>query len=369
MKSLMYRYYGRFLLALMALSMVSSSNGATQEKPKSVSLIFNLDQGMPNGIIENLDLGGLDRALDTVQSFETKYKVYALYSPLTARTDRLKRVLAATARHRMRFILDVYSSDVIAIGNIGTRVRADAIPHEGLAISLKALEQIKRDPLIGPYFAGIRFHEVAAVDFTVKACLDSKSGPNRVDWCDHFQRNLRQRNILQPSKIRPFFEFARRHRMMILWSDWKWDQGTTAQEEQLATLLASGRYSDLLVLQFANNLPGEAARTNDSAWQSWLKRYRPAVGHTVHALGLSDQSWTCANQKSCPSSVIIQWMKRGLEGRATIFSFEPSFYYFLLPEEQHPVGYPNAPQWRSTSGKASPALRLLAKELGVERLD
>ncbi len=369
MTGLSYRYLGRILLTLMLLVTVSSSNGASRKNPRGVSLIFNLDQGMPNGIIENVDLNGLGRALDIVHKFEPRYTVYALYSPLTARIENLKQVLAATASHRTRFILDVYSSDVIAIGNIATRTRADAIPHEGLAISLKGLEQIKRDPFIGPYFAGIRFHEVGAVDYTVKACLDHKSGPNRVNWCDAFQRNLRQGDILAPAKIRPFFEFARRNQMMILWSDWKWDQGTIVQEERLAKLLASGRYRDLLVLQFANNLPDEAARTDGSAWQSWLKRYRPAVGRTVRALGLSDQSWTCANQKNCPSSVIIQWMRRGLKAQATIFSFEPSFYFFQLPEEQHPTGYPNGPRWRSTSGQASPALMVLAKELGVESLE
>jgi hypothetical protein len=332
---------------------------------RKVALLFNLDQGFPMGIVETNDLNGLDRILSVLDELKGKYDVYAIFSPLTAKTNNLHDALRSAATHHLRFFLDVYTSDAMTIGNILTPANSQADPSHALTLSLDGLKALKADKEIGPYFAGIRIFEVMAEDFTVKTCLAQKGG-KQVDWCDHFQRNVTTADVFKRDTAKAVLDFAKSNDMLVFWSDWKWDSQTEAQQKTIVDLLSGGDYRDTVILAYANNLPNEVARSDDSDWQRWFAKYSPMVGRSVRGIGLSDQAWLCDTDIACPVPVIQNWAERAIKAGATAIQFEPTNYFFELAKGANRVGYPNSAQWREVSGRPSEQLVLLASALGVD---
>src|ERR1035438_1522960 len=157
-----------FGLALLCACGVAAGSSFSQRP----ALIFDIDQGFPFGITENRDLASLARILAVVEKFRRRFDVYLVFTPLTAKQDNLLAVLRLTAAHRVPFLLDVYSSDAMTVGNVLIPVNSEADPSHATALSLDGLRRLKMDTEIGRYFAGLRFFEVMAADFTVKTCLD-----------------------------------------------------------------------------------------------------------------------------------------------------------------------------------------------------
>jgi hypothetical protein len=330
-----------------------------------VALLFNLDQGFPMGIVEANDLNGLDRILAVLVELKSKYDVYAIFSPLSAKTNNLHDALRSAAAHHIPFFLDVYTSDAMTIGNILTPANPQADPSHALTQSLDGLRALKADKEIGPYFAGIRVFEVMAEDFTVKTCLAQKEG-KRVNWCDHFQRNVTTSDVFNRDTAKAVLDFAKSNRMLVFWSDWKWDSQTEVQQRTIIDLLSAGDYRDTVILAYANNLPNEVSRSDYSDWQRWITKYSPMVGKSVLGIGLSDQAWLCETDIACPSSVIQDWAERAIKAGAVAIQFEPANYFFELAKGANRVGYPNSPHWREVSGRPSEQLVLLASAFGVD---
>jgi hypothetical protein len=350
------------LIATMLLGVLSSESSAGDRK---IALLFNLDQGFPAGIVENDDMNGLDRALTVLEKFKHKYDVYVIFSPLTAKANNLRDELRTAAAHQVPFFLDVYTSDAVTMGNILTPANPQADPSHALTTSVDALRTLKSDREIGPYFAGIRIFEVMAEDFTVKTCLSPKAGAH-VDWCDHFQHNVTTSEIFTRERAKGLLDFAKSNRMLVFWSDWKWDAQTEAQQKIVVDLLSGGDYRDTVILAYANNLPNEIARTDDSNWRAWVSKYSPMVGRAIRAIGLSDQAWLCDANVACPEPVIQSWVERAVQAGAVAIQFEPANYFFELPKGGNQVGYPNSPVWHETSGRPSEQLALLARSLGAD---
>lgn len=341
------------------------ANASTLGASGSTKLIFSLDQGFPWGITENLDLNGLDRALDVLNKIGEKHEVYALFSPLTANQDNLRRVLLHTAQHHIHFFLDVYTSDGMSIGGVLTPVNPNADPSHGLTTSVAWLRSLKEDKQIGPYFSGIRLFELLAEDYTVKQCVSREGTANSVNWCDNFKKNIKGVDVLDFNIAKSLLDFAKNEGMQVFWSDWKWDAQTAEQQGLVDRLLRSGDYRNTVVLAYANNLPDEAARTNDSNWQIWRKKYSSQVGKTIAGLGISDQSWVCDSQYACPENVVREWADRAIQSRAAILQFEPVTYFFEFPLGKD-ASYPSSAHWQQVAGRPSEQLAMLAKSLGVD---
>ncbi len=361
------------VLGLAAASNPTSASAATNEPAAAFSgnaslpaLVFDVDQAWPTGITENDDLTSLDRMLTVIAEFKTRFNVFVIFSPLTAKTNNLRNVLRLAAKRQIPFLLDVYSSDAMAIGKVEIPTNPDADPSHALAISLQGLRELKADPEIGPAFAGLRFMEMLGMNFTVRLCRERATGPNRVNWCDHFARNLPKDDPFKPEIAKPLMDFAKNHGMWVLWSDWKWDDQTRESQNILKQILASGNYKNTVVLTYANNLPGEAARDNDANWRKWKAEYQPLVGKQIKGLGLSDQSWTCAVQLACPVDVLTRWARQALAAGAIALELEPANYFFYLPHAGDIAGYPDAAKWREAGGRPNDRLVLFAKSLGVE---
>jgi hypothetical protein len=339
--------------------------GEALTESRKIALLFNLDQGFPAGIVETNDLNGLDRILAVLEEIKGKYDVYAIFSPLTAKTNNLHAALRSAAVHRLPFFLDVYTSDAMTIGNILIPANPQADPSHALTLSLDGLRALKADKEIGPYFAGIRIFEVMAEDFTVKTCLAQK-GEKRVDWCDHFQRNVATADVFTRDTAKEVLDFAKGNGMLVFWSDWKWDSQTEVQQKTIVDLLSGGDYRDTVILAYANNLPNEVSRNNDSDWQRWVAKYSPMVGKSVRGIALSDQAWLCDTDIACPLPAVQNWAERAIKAGAMAIQFEPANYFFELAKGTNRVGYPNSPQWREVSGRPSEQLVLLASSLGVD---
>jgi hypothetical protein len=334
-------------------------------KPARRTILFDLDQGFESGIIEQQEVVYLNRMLDVMQKFELDFDVFAVLHPITASSSKLRAVLHRLAEKNIRFVLDVYTSDAMAVGNVRVTANEGAdVPH-GIAMSLPALQALKQDPQLGPVFAGLRIMEVMSGNFTVNNCRTRREGPSRVNWCDHFIRNLPTDAFFQPDRFaRPLLDFAKANGMWVLWSDWKWDAQTTSEQQALRSLVAPEAYRDMLVLGYANNLPGESARFDMSDWERWRVRYQPLVGTQILALALSDQSWTCDNQMGCPVQVLIDWAILALSQGVQILEFEPSWYFFELPrpDDKHV----DKDLYLRIGGRPTDQLAILAAALGVD---
>lgn len=348
-------------VALVLLACCYSTGADAYPFPKKRVLLFNLDQGFPAGITQNHDIVGLDRILSVLEKFKGQYEVYAIFSPLTAKTDNLHDVLERAAAHHVPFVLDVYTSDALTMGNVMIPANAQADPPHALTTSVRALEAFKADKDLGPYFAGIRLFELMAEDFTVKTCL-SKA----VDWCNNFKKNVKAGDVLTADVAKPLLEFAKSNNMLVFWSDWKWDSQTAEQQKIIDNLLGSGAYRDTVVLAYANNLPNEEGRFDDSNWKAWVAKHSSMVGPQVLSLGLSNQAWTCDTYVACPIPVIQEWVQRADKAGAKVVQFEPANYFFELPRGGNSAGYPDSPQWRDTAGRPTEQMVLLAKALGVD---
>lgn len=126
--------------------------------------------------------------------------------------------------------------------------------------------------------------------------------------------------------------FARDNGLFVQWSDWhwyefaSWDKPQKNHEAVLSQLLS--RYPDLVTVTYANNEPQSASAKRVSYWERAVARF---LASGAAGYGLSNQSWLCADEQSCPIEDIITWTKGALDRGCRLIQFEPVWYFFSLP--------------------------------------
>src|SRR5271167_286646 len=122
------------ILAVDWPAIVAASNS---EKPPL--LVFSIDQGFPNGPIENNDLKSLQREIDCLKPFRRKYDAYALVAGDIGNKIFLQNALDLLVKNKMPFFLEAASSDAITI-DVGS---APYDRSHGLELSVEQLRVYK----------------------------------------------------------------------------------------------------------------------------------------------------------------------------------------------------------------------------------
>lgn len=304
-----------------------------QNSPKQ-SLVFQLDQGWGNGIIEQQDLVGLDNVITSLKSLQASYNIYADISPVNKDKAKIKKVLDRLAENKIPFYLDVLSSDVQSIGRLSFNTSPD--PFHGVATSLADLKDYKSQ--YGNSFQGIRFMEVFSMDMQLKDCKKTTPLP---DWCPvdikSFPVNFYEKPILES-----YISFAKQNKLTALWVSpfWFGQIGYPAlegYEKDLKSLIA--KYPDTLVLAFANNVISDVD-TNNPPGRAWtLKNWYSLISKfnsSPDQLGVSAQAWTCPSYGpptnwECDFNEFIKWVSSAQENSIKVIQFEPNWYFWQFP--------------------------------------
>lgn len=337
---------------------------------KKQALVFSIDQVWINGIVNVQDMTSLARIIENLKSFQQRYEVYALLNPSNTDQQKVFAVLDKLTANGIPFILDQQSSD----SNHKDTVISPFDPYHGVALSLEQLKAYKQK--YGDKFAGIRFMEVFAANYTILAC--QKLG---VNWCDYDKTYLPQDNFYQKSIAETYIKFAKDNEMFVLWSDfywsvyhpWDFDINVVKQsqnENELKELLAA--YPNTVVVTLANNWPVDGARSGNYI-NTWPDTMKPFVQTGAFGFGLSDQSWMCSQSNGCPASEIKDWALTAFAKGAKLVQFEPVSYFWNLPDGvmekwvaagQNPTGYMQDAAW-SNRGYPNSNLTTIASALGI----
>jgi hypothetical protein len=115
---------------------------------------------------------------------------------------------------------------------------------------------------------------------------------------------------------------------------------------------------------YANNEPADGARTKMNSWQAVVQPY---VKYGAKGFGLSDQSWMCANELTCPPDELVNWATTAFSSGALVVQTEPTWYWWNFPVGaigQQTSNYTQDPKW-ANRGYASANLQLWASNLGL----
>ncbi|MBV9858971.1 MAG: hypothetical protein JO038_02540 [Alphaproteobacteria bacterium] len=320
-------------------------------------LVFSIDQGFPNGPVQNDDASGLRRAIDDLKRFATNYDTYALLAADQRNKTYLDAAFDLLSQNDVPFILEALSSDA-------TTLEAGTAPYDrshGQELSISELQEYKAR--YGSHFAGIRLHELFSMNFTIHA-----SKFHGQDWANAFKKNWPDDDYFQSSLVEAHFRFAAQNRMFTIFSDWLWSFNHKAMppdvkqqqyESQLRSLI--GRFPNTVIVTYANNEPGGHSRGVD-----WLPAMREYVEYRARGYGLSDQAWLCDNDEiHCPIDEVVDWAKAAFRGGVMLVETEPYWYWWKFPKGQMERNdYAQYPNYR-TRGDATPNLYRFAAALGV----
>jgi hypothetical protein len=326
------------------------------------ALIFQIDQGFGNGIVQNEDAVGLQRLITVLQAFQNKYEVYVTLSSRQADKTKLDWALGILAQNNIQFILEVYASDALSTGVDSVNNPYDAV--HGRELSVDQLQQYKAK--YGNMFAGVRTLEVFAENFGVLACQQQG-----VNWCAG--QNLPSDRFYQKSFLEDYIKFAHNNGMFLLFTDWYWsayhpwpfDQTVVNQpqnEQDLQNLVKV--YPGTVVVAFANNEPLQESASKLNTWQAVVKPY---VQYGAKGFGLSDQSWMCTDEANCPASTLANWATTAFSSGALVVQTEPYWYWWNFPVGAigpQSANYTTDSQW-ANRGYATQNLATLATALGV----
>jgi hypothetical protein len=338
-------------------------------------LVFSLDQGFGNGIIEVRDEVGLDRVIASLRPFMLRYDVSVLIQTRSADSASTEWIMKALALRNVQFIVDAWASDTLTTG-----VNAINRPHDvhhGIASTVDALQRWK--DRWGPHFAGIRTHEPFSISWTILAC---KHRGQR--WCDDYARWLPPGRYFEEGRLEKFVAFASQNQMLFLLSDsyWHelrrvddlWDGRSIVRQADNETSLRRvlARYPGVVHVLYANNEGGDLQWRHREVWPMVVE---PFAAAGAAGFGLSDQSWMCtgplAEQKgwddtNCPADVIAEMAARAFEKGASVVQFEPVWYLWRFPRGEigRRTDYTNDPAW-ADRGTPRPQLRTIARSLGV----
>jgi hypothetical protein len=312
-------------LLLVAASLKVAAAGALAIDDRA-TLLFSVDQGFPNGAVNNSDVAAIGRIADSLRVFQNRYRVMALLSSLTPR-DKLFAAVDIFVAHQIPFVLDAISSDAIAL-------RPEIAPFNaghGIELPLEAYSAIRRR--YGPAFAGIRIMEPFSMSFTVIESRDYGK-----TWGERFRKNWPSGSFYDPAATQSYIKFAAYNGMLAIVSDWLWSGNHTRLPEELHQrenendlINLKNSVGNSLMILYANNEPDER-----STFERWDKAMAPFRHAGIRNLGLSDQAWYYDDppdtEMDCPVTILVSWAKRGLSRDAHFVQTEPYFYWWKLPK-------------------------------------
>jgi hypothetical protein len=321
------------------------------------ALIFSIGQGFLNGPAENGDVTALQRMIDDINKFKTRYPVFALLDVRRPKDKKIAATLQLLKKNRLPFILDVYSSDVLTIAGADP---AHDIGH-GIPLSLRQLRDLRKT--FGSYFAGLRIFEVLAQNFTVSACRHGQP------WCRDFATRMPNSDFFDPRLADRFVAFAHQQKMFVVFADWYWSfdhqdappwQHQQRKERAVTKLL--GKYKDTIIVMYDNNEPHGQSEQQFGKWAAQLAQF---VSDGAMGLGLSDQSWICfevggRTDLDCPVEIIISWAKDAIEAGTIAIQTEPYWYWWEMPRGGNLRNY-----IIGSGGSARTTLRAFGNALGV----
>lgn len=346
-----------FFVLTTTLAVGGPATAAMVDSEKRPILVFSIDQGFPNGPVQNDDLPSLQREIDCLKRFRQKYDTYALVAGDISNKDYLQDALDLLAQNKMPFFLEAASSDAITV-DVGTT------PYDrshGLELSVEQLQQYKQR--YGDFFHGIRLFELFEGDWTIWA--SKFRGEN---WGERFEKYWPQDDFYQTSLIEPYVKFAADNDMTLIFADWFWyfdhqwvpaDLKQQQHESELQSLMQ--RYPNVLIVLYDNNEPG--GRSNEVNWVPVFQQYR---AHKAKGFGLSDQAWLCDDEIQCPVDQLAKWATAAFRNGAMLVQTEPYWYWWNLPRGD--LGQNNYNQYKTGAerGKATENLVKFASALGVD---
>jgi hypothetical protein len=288
-----------------------------------VTLAFSLDQGFGNGVVVQSNLAAVKQIVEALKPLQSRYRICMIVNPMVSDRAKLDTILNLLVEQRMPFVFDVYTSDAITLGSCSEQNKPYD-PKHGLSISLEDLRAYKKR--YGKWLIGIRFAEVFAQDFTVRAVKTTNPEWALPCW------KLPEDSYFRPDLAEKYLKFARDNGLFVQWSDWHWyefadwDKPQKEHESQLARLLR--KYPNVVTVTYANNEPQTASASRLEHWERAVAKFLTcgAAGY-----GLSNQSWLCLNEQTCPIEDIIRWTKSALNRGCRLIQFEPVWYFFNLP--------------------------------------
>lgn len=338
-------------------------------------LLFLIDRGFGNGIEATRDGVALDRIVASLRPFTSRYEVRVVINPRNADPSKNEWLMDALAARHMPFVVDVYASDTMAMGQDGINHPYDV--QHGISQSIPTLEAWKAR--WGDYFAGVRAHELFGITKIIQTCK-----VRGVTWCKGFQKFLPEDTFYREKYLDQFMAFAARHDMPLFLSDPYWHDlnrgddnprglqimNQNDNETSLRRLLS--RYPGTAYVMYSNNEAGDKQWNDRNIWPDVV---RPFVRAGAAGFGLSDQSWFCngaraasegLNDTNCPIEIIADQARFAFDSGASVVEFEPPWYLWNIPKGQIGVrsNYPADPAW-ADRGEPTPRLSALASALGV----
>lgn len=313
------------------LPQASTPENISISKP---SLVFSIDQGWGNGIIEQQDLVGLKRIADSLKTLKEKYQVFALLTPVNKDKDKIKNVLDLLAENKIPFYLDVLTSDAHSIGRLPFNNAPD--PFHGVVVSFDDLKEYKS--LYGKNFAGIRFMEVFSMDQQLKDCKRTSPRPS---WCPEDISNF-PANFYEPDILEKYLSFAKENNLNALWVSPFWAGAIgypqlESYEADLKRLIA--KYPETMIVIFADNTVSDSDLENPGGRNWWLKNWYDVISKFqsgAKGLGMSAQAWNCQDYGpktawQCDFNEFIRWVNSAKERGVQVIQFEPDWYFWQFP--------------------------------------
>lgn len=333
------------------------ATAATSDSAKRPILVFSIDQGFPNGPVENDDLTSLQREIDYLKLFRQKYDTYALVAGDIGNKGYLQEALDLLVQNHVPFFLEAASSDAITV-DVGT---APYDRSHGLELSVEQLQLFKKR--YGDYFHGIRLFELFGGDWTIWA--SKFRGKN---WGDRFKQYWPRDDFYQTFLIEPYVKFAARNNMIVVFADWFWyfdhqfvpaDFKQQQHEIELQSLIQ--RYPNVVIVVYDNNEPG-----GHSDGVNWVPAFRQYLTYRAKGFGLSDQAWLCDDEIQCPVDKLASWATAAFRDGAMLVQTEPYWYWWDFPRGD--LGQNNYNQYKSAAerGRATKNLVKFASALGID---
>ena len=350
-----------FLLFVPVLSAAVVSGAAAgrpawaARAPERPLLVFSLDQGFGNGIVVHDDQVSLTRILQALEPLREHFGVRVIVNPMVRDRARLLRTLDTLAGRGMPFTLEAWSSDAQTLGSCSDQ-NAPFDPRHGLTAPVEDLQALKRR--YGAMFAGIRFAEVFAQDFTVRAVRTTNPEWALPCW------KLPEDSFFRQDIARSLLEFARANGLHVQWSDWHWhtfhpwDETQREHEKALCALLRE--FPGLVTVTYANNEPQEDSVARRDHWERAVEGF---AGCGAAGFGLSCQSWLRRVETETDPRELAGWAVEALDRGALLVQFEPVWYFFRLPRGTFEVQrYAHLPGW-SDRGRPRESFRILETAL------
>ncbi|MBN1331790.1 hypothetical protein JW978_02790 [Candidatus Dojkabacteria bacterium] len=294
------------------------------EKSDKLLLVFNIDQGFSNGLVNVTDNETMMKNItDSLKTLQSEYEVAIQINPIHKDKTKTTKVLDYFASNNIPFYLVVYSSDTFTLGNTANSVVSPYDAKRGVSVSDAELSQYKTK--YGDKFKGITVFEVFSFDFTIRVCKTTNP-----EWCDS-SWDLPYNSFFRSEYLDKYAQFASKNDMTLFFADWYWykfqSSDTTQKSYEVKLNTISQKYPNTIVVGYDNNEPDNASHGRVGTWQDAVSFVSKKKG-----IGLSDQAWICSDETSCDIDIINQWADSALTNGATILSFEPVWYFWNLPK-------------------------------------